>query len=37
MLSSAERLYEVYQKWGLIEEFHKSTKQNANLTKSPTR
>ena len=37
MLSSAERLYEVYQKRWRIEEFHKSIKQNASLVKSPTR
>jgi IS4 transposase len=37
MLSSAERLYEVYQKRWRIEEYHKSMKQNASLTKSPTR
>jgi DDE superfamily endonuclease len=37
MLSSAERLYEVYQKRWRIEEYHKSIKQNASLTKSPTR
>ncbi len=37
MLSSAERLYEVYQKRWRIEGYHKSIKQNASLTKSPTR
>jgi len=37
MLSSAKRLYEVYQKRWRIEEYHKSIKQNASLTKSPTR
>lgn len=37
MTSSAERLYEVYQKRWRIEEYHKSMKQNASLTKSPTR
>lgn len=37
MHSSAERLYEVYQKRWRIEEYHKSIKQNASLTKSPTR
>ncbi|MBA2648981.1 MAG: transposase [Legionella sp.] len=37
MLSSPERLYEVYQKRWRIEEYHKSIKQNASLTKSPTR
>jgi hypothetical protein len=33
----ADRLYEVYQKRWKIEEFHKSIKQNASLTKSPTK
>lgn len=37
MTSSAERLYEVYQKRWRIEEFHKSVKQNASLAKSPTK
>jgi len=37
MTSSAERLYEVYQKRWRIEEYHKSIKQNASLAKSPTR
>ncbi len=37
MTSSAEHLYEDYQKWWRIEEFHKSYKQNASLAKSPTR
>lgn len=37
MHSCAERLYEVYQKRWRIEEYHKSIKQNASLTKSPTR
>lgn len=37
MTSSAERLYEVYQKRWRIEEYHKSIKQNASLTKSPAR
>ena len=37
MTSSAERLYEVYQKRWRIEEYHKSIKQNASLNKSPTR
>lgn len=37
MTSSAERLYEVYQKRWRIEEFHKSIKQNASLAKSPTK
>lgn len=35
--SSAERLYEVYQKRWRIEEYHKSIKQNASLEKSPTK
>ena len=33
----ADRIYEVYQKRGRIEEFHKSVKQNASLSKSPTK
>lgn len=33
--SSADRIYEVYQKRWRIEEFHKSIKQNASLEKSP--
>lgn len=33
----ADRLYEVYQKRWRIEEFHKSIKQNASLSKSPTK
>lgn len=37
MTSSAERLYEVYQKRWRIEEYHKSVKQNASLAKSPTK
>jgi DDE superfamily endonuclease len=37
MTSSAERLYEVYQKRWRIEEYHKSIKQNASLAKSPTK
>jgi len=37
MSSSAERLYEVYQKRWRIEEYHKSVKQNASLAKSPTK
>ena len=37
MQSSAERLYEVYQKRWRIEEYHKSIKQNASLAKSPTK
>ena len=37
MTSSAERLYEVYQKRWRIDEFHKSIKQNASLAKSPTK
>ena len=35
--SSADRIYEVYQKRWRIEEFHKSIKQNASLEKSPTK
>lgn len=31
------RIYEVYQKRWKIEEYHKSIKQNASLSKSPTR
>ncbi len=37
MTSSAERLYEVYQKRCRIEEYHKSVKQSASLAKSPTK
>lgn len=33
----ANRMYEVYQKRWRIEEFHKSVKQNASLSKSPTK
>lgn len=33
----ADRIYEVYQKRWRIEEFHKSVKQNASLSKSPTK
>jgi hypothetical protein len=33
----ADRMYEVYQKRWRIEEFHKSIKQNASLSKSPTK
>jgi hypothetical protein len=33
----ANRIYEVYQKRWKIEEFHKSIKQNASLSKSPTK
>ena len=33
----ADRIYEVYQKRWKIEEFHKSIKQNASLSKSPTK
>lgn len=33
----ANRLYEVYQKRWRIEEFHKSVKHNASLSKSPTK
>jgi hypothetical protein len=32
-----DRIYEVYQKRWRIEEFHKSIKQNASLSKSPTK
>jgi hypothetical protein len=35
--SSADRIYEVYQKRWRIEEYHKSIKQNASLGKSPTK
>ncbi len=35
--SSADRIYEVYQKRWRIEEYHKSIKQNASLAKSPTK
>ena len=37
MTSSAERLYDVYQKRWRIGEYHKSVKQNASLEKSPTK
>ena len=37
MQSSAERLYEVYQKRWRLEVYHKSIKQNASLAKSPTK
>nr|WP_202863411.1 transposase [Legionella pneumophila] len=33
----ANRIYEVYQKRWRVEEFHKSIKQNASLSKSPTK
>jgi len=33
----ADRIYEVYQKRWRVEEFHKSVKQNASLSKSPTK
>ena len=33
----ADRMFEVYQKRWRIEEFHKSIKQNASLSKSPTK
>jgi IS4 transposase len=33
----ASRIYEVYQKRWRLEEFHKSVKQNASLSKSPTK
>lgn len=35
--SSADRLYEIYQKRWRIEEYHKSIKQNTSLEKSPTK
>lgn len=35
--SSADHIYEVYQKRWRIEEYHKSVKQNASLEKSPTK
>lgn len=35
--SSADQIYEVYQKRWRIEEYHKSVKQNASLEKSPTK
>jgi uncharacterized protein YrzB (UPF0473 family) len=35
--SSADHIYEVYQKRWRIEEYHKSIKQNASLEKSPTK
>jgi hypothetical protein len=35
--SSADRIYEIYQKRWRIEEYHKSIKQNASLEKSPTK
>lgn len=34
---SGKQLYNVYQKRWIIEEFHKSIKQNASLAKSPTK
>jgi IS4 transposase len=33
----ADRIYELYQKRWKIEEFHKSIKHNASLSKSPTK
>lgn len=33
----ADQIYEIYKKRWRIEEYHKSIKQNASLTKSPTR
>lgn len=33
----ADRMYQVYQKRWRIEEYHKSIKQNASLSRSPTR
>lgn len=35
--SSADRIYEIYQKRWRIEEYHKSIKQYASLAKSPTK
>jgi len=35
--SSADRIYDIYQKRWRIEEYHKSIKQNNSLEKSPTR
>ena len=35
--SSADRIYEIYQKRWRIEEYHKSIKQNTSLEKSPTK
>jgi hypothetical protein len=35
--SSADRIYEIYQKRWQIEVYHKSIKQNASLEKSPTK
>ena len=35
--SSADRIYEIYQKRWRVEEYHKSIKQNSSLEKSPTR
>jgi hypothetical protein len=35
--SSADRIYDVYQKRWRIEEYHQSIKQNASLEKSPTK
>jgi hypothetical protein len=35
--SSADQIYEIYQKRWRIEEYHKSIKQNSSLEKSPTR
>ena len=35
--SSADQIYETYQKRWHIEEYHKSIKQNASLEKSPTK
>lgn len=34
---SGDHIYDIYQKRWRIEEFHKSIKQNASLSKSPTR
>ncbi len=35
--SSADRIYDIYQKRWRVEEYHKSIKQNSSLEKSPTR
>lgn len=35
--SSADRIYDIYQKRWRIEGYHKSIKQNSSLEKSPTR
>lgn len=33
----ADQIYTIYQKRWIIEDYHKSTKQNASLAKSPTK